>query len=450
MSTVPSAPPGPRPEPRTEPWRGPGEHHSAAPSVTDSPRITRLAADLAAHGTTPTRESLLADFWAETQAAGTPLIEPIPGEDSHRAVTFLWRGDPTTQRVLLLVNRLIDRSDHTSGLMRHLPGTDVWHFTYRLRSDHRGSYRIAADDSPGHADQEQLRALSGRSVGDPLNPRSIATRWHGPAGSVFALPDAPPQPWTAPRPGVERGTVERHTLTSTALGTERDVWVYLPPGADRPERRAPDVLLLLDGDMWFGQMHFEHVLDNLHADGVLGPLAVVAPDAVDNATRMGEFGGRRPYADFLSCDVLPWAVRRWSLSEDPARTALAGQSLGGTTALFTALAQDRPCIGNVIAQSTSMWWHPDVGPGIPSGLTEGDQWLTRQFTEQPVRDVRIRLDTGLHEGAMAGMARQLEERLHARGYSVTHTEFNGGHDYACWSGALADGLVALLGSGSAP
>ncbi|SCK39866.1 enterochelin esterase [Streptomyces sp. WMMB 714] len=436
--------------PPAEPCRGPGEHHPAAPGVTDSPRVMRLAADLGSHGTTPTRESLLADFWTETEAAGTPLIEPVPGDPHHRAVTFLWRGGPTTRRVLLLVNRLIDRSDHTSGLMRQLPGTDVWYFTYRLRSDHRGSYRIAADDSPVvQVDEEHLRSLAAHSVGDPLNPEPIATRWHGPEGSVFALPDAPPQPWRARRPLVERGTVQRRTFTSGALGAEREVWVYLPPGTKGAERPAPDVLLLLDGDMWFGQMQFENVLDNLHADGALGPLAVVAPDAVDNATRMGEFGGRTPYVDFLTSELLPWAVHRWSLSDDPSRTALAGQSLGGTTALFTALAQSRTRVGNVIAQSTSLWWHPDVGPGIPSGFSEGDQWLTRQFTERPVRDVRIRLDTGLHEGVMTEMARRLEERLRARGYSVTHTEFNGGHDYACWSGALADGLVALLGPRSA-
>ena len=64
--------------PPAEPCRGPGEHHPAAPVVTDSPRVMRLAADLGSHGTTPTRESLLADFWAETEATGTPLIEPVP------------------------------------------------------------------------------------------------------------------------------------------------------------------------------------------------------------------------------------------------------------------------------------------------------------------------------------------------------------------------------------
>jgi enterochelin esterase-like enzyme len=28
---------------------------------------------------------------------------------------------------------------------------------------------------------------------------------------------------------------------------------------------------------------------------------------------------------------------------------------------------------------------------------------------------------------------------------VIYSEFDGGHDYFCWRGSLADGLIALLG-----
>ncbi|MFG2780551.1 hypothetical protein ACGFY7_22220 [Streptomyces prunicolor] len=40
----------------------------------------------------------------------------------------------------------------------------------------------------------------------------------------------------------------------------------------------------------------------------------------------------------------------------------------------------------------------------------------------------------------------LYDTLRSAGHTVTRTEFNGGHDYACWHGALADGLVRLLGT----
>ncbi|WP_019549708.1 enterochelin esterase [Streptomyces sulphureus] len=426
-----------------EPARGTGAGHPAAPARARSPRVARLARDLDELSGPDARAAALDRFWAEVRTSGTPLIEPLPNEPHHRAVTFLWRGGGTTGAVLLLANRLIDRGDYTSGLMEHLDGTDVWHFTYRLRADHRGSYRVAATEDAADLTHDRLRALAAEAVGDPLNPRTIATRWHGPPGSVFALPEAPPQPWAGRRDGVPRGEVQRHRLSSEALGATRDVWAYLPPtAAEAPD--GADVLLLLDGDMWFGQLAAENLFDNLHADGAVRPLVVLAPDAVDNATRMREFGGRQPYTDFLTEELLPWAAARWPLCADPRRTTVAGQSLGGLGALHVGLEQRTHRVGNVVAQSPSLWWRPDIGPGIPSKMDTGEQWMSRRFAELPVREgLRVRLDVGLHEGAMATMVRELLTRLDSRGYPTVLTEFNGGHDYTCWSGALADGLAAL-------
>lgn len=48
---------------------------------------------------------------------------------------------------------------------------------------------------------------------------------------------------------------------------------------------------------------------------------------------------------------------------------------------------------------------------------------------------------------MVDHTRALYDTLRRTGHQVTYNEYNGGHDYACWHVALADGLVRLLGDG---
>ncbi|NGO76428.1 DUF3327 domain-containing protein [Streptomyces sp. YC504] len=434
------------------------------PHPLTGPAVERLTRRLAEASSTAERDRIVAEFWAAAERRGTPLVEELDGEPGHRAVTFLWRGHRATQQVLLLGNRLADREHLAASLLRRIPDTDIWHLGLKLRADHRGSYQLAADVYPGEppADprllQERLRGLSRYAAPDPLNPAALPTRWSPAGASVFALPDAPAQPWAGRRAGIARGTVERHRRPGGALDGERDVWVYLPPGidqaaaADRGATTAADpdpvaelpVLVLCDGDMWFGELGFQDTLDALIADGAVPPLAVLAPDAVDNPTRWGDLGGRDAYVSFLADLVLPWAANRWPLTTDPARTVIAGQSLGGVTALYAVHTRaDR--FGHALAQSASLWWRPGLPQGVPKTVSTETPWLVSLFAEAERRPVSVRLAVGLHEGRMVGDARTLHTALASLGYPVTRTEYNGGHDYACWRGCLADGLAATLG-----
>ncbi|WP_306333726.1 enterochelin esterase [Streptomyces sp. KL118A] len=414
-----------------------------------SPTLRTLASRVsdATEGELP---ALLEAFWKDVEArGGTPLIEPADGDPSHRAVTFLWRGHRATRQVLLLANRLVDRDRLADALLTPLTGTDVWHLTLRLRADHRGTYRIAADLSPGDLPtapelrQLRLRALSAHAAHDPLNPRRIGDRWGQPDGSVFALPDAPAQPWTERRDDIPRGRVERHRLPAGVLGAGRDVWVHLPPGGPRPD--SP-VVVLCDGDMWFGRLALQDTLDALVADRAVPPPVVLAPDAVDRLTRWQDLTARDEYVGFLADEVLPWAAARWPLTADPARTVVAGQSLGGLTALYAGLRRPER-FGAVLAQSPSLWWRPGLPHGVPKSVPAGETpWLAELFaTETPRPPLRVHLDVGLHEGSMVDHSRLMYETLAAHGHTVSLREYNGGHDYACWRGGLADALVGLLG-----
>ncbi|NDZ67603.1 enterochelin esterase [Streptomyces cyaneofuscatus] len=437
----------------------------AAPRPVTGPRVARLARQLEAAADAEARDALTEAFWAEAARTGTPLVEELDDAPGHRAVTFLWRGHRATRRVLLMAPGITDPERLAGSLLHHLPGTDVWYLGRRLRADHRGSYRMVADISAGPAPadpallQRRLLALRAHGGADPLNPARIPVRWRDAQDSVFALPDAPPQPWSARRPAVARGGVERHTVAAGVLGAARDVWVYLPPDAlpYRPayepgeEGRLP-LLVLCDGDMWFDRLGLQDTLDALIADGVLPPLAVLAPDAVGTATRRLELGGRESYVSFLADEVVPWASARWPLTARADRTVVAGQGLGGMTALYAGLTRPER-FGAVVAQSPSLWWRPGLEPGAVAPDAVGTPWLAtlaaglRDGPPGGARGAAVHFDVGLHEGALAEHTEALQAVLRARGHRVTRNLHNGGHDYACWRGFLADALMELVGTG---
>ncbi|MEU5699058.1 enterochelin esterase [Streptomyces aurantiacus] len=416
---------------RTPPERTP--HHP--PRLPRPDRLPRLAEPVLP---LPGPQAVEA-FWADARRRGTPVVSADPqGSADHVAMTFLWRGGPATRAVQVLPNKLGDPRRPEGNLMERAPGTDVWHWTLRLRRDWRGTYDFHVDEGEGpeQGGPEYWRWLRTRRHADPYNSRTLPRRWGGDPVSYAELPGAPDSSDWDPRPGVARGTVTEHRVASARLGTERRVWLYEPPGAVREPAKLP-VLVLLDGEHWQPRLGVAHLLDNLIADGRVPPLAAVLPDSVDPGTRWTELTCRPEFVAFLVDELLPWAAGRLPVTDDPARTVVAGQSLGGLTAAYAALAAPHR-FGNALVQSGSFWW--PVGPEA--------EWLTGRVAGEPRRPVRFRLSFGEQEWVALPAARRLRDTLAAAGYeNAAYREFNGGHDYLCWRTELADGLVELLSGG---
>jgi enterochelin esterase-like enzyme len=425
--------------------------------VSQSPAIETLRKDLASGD-----GAALRDFWRGVEAMGTPLIEEIRGDPQHRVVTFLWRDDCETESVLISANKFTDPGVLEQSLMRRLDGTDVWHRSYRVRSDWRASYtlcplRHTSQDArpawpPPELEEEIFAVLSpahrpaveewwrrtAHAVPDPLNPRQIRSRLNGPPSSVIELPGAPEQRWWGRREDVAGGEVVEHRFRSRALGNERRVWVYTPAGYRREEGPYA-LLILLDGDVWGEGMPVRHTLDNLIAEEKAPPLIAVMPEALDMETRTEELTCNEGFVEFLMAELLPWATERWNVTGDPARTVIAGQSFGGLTSAFAAFrAPER--FGNVLSQSGSFWWMNGTE------FDAGAEWLTRRYALSPTLPVRFYLEVGLQEWALLGPTRHLRTVLEAKGYHLDYAEYNGGHDDLCWRGGIAEGLVSLLGS----
>jgi enterochelin esterase-like enzyme len=393
------------------------------PEVVESPRIARLRAD-----------GDVAAFWAEVRERGAPLVEAREGEPGHRTVTFVWRGTDATRGVVLLANKLTDPSVWEQSTLERLEGTDVWHRSYRLRADWRATYQLAPDDGGPEGGTvggppSRWGAAAARAVPDPHNCRTFPSRYGDAPHSIVELDDAPPQPYVAQRPAVARGTLTQHRLASDIMDNERDVWLY------EPARAATDVVVLLDGEDWATRLPAATIMDNLIAEGAIPPTIAVMPSTIDNATRWRELACSPAFVAFLAEELLPWAAR----DVPPARTTLAGRSLGGLTALFAALhAPGR--FGRVLSQSASLWWPSETEHDAGAGAI-----VDRYANAAPaaVRATRFHVEVGLQEWALLARHRHLRDVLRLQGAPLSYAEYHGGHDALCWQGGLADGLIAL-------
>ena len=397
----------------------PPRPHAAPLAV--SPAILELERRVARAGAgTPEGAALVQAFWAGA-GARSPLVEPVAGERGSRLVTFLWQ-DAAAERVLLFVNRITDERNLAPSYLRRVAGADLWHLTYRLGSDWRASYAFLPQRGVRPVwldgdDQRAIRAALDQGLADPRNPETCRNR-PGTVMSVVSLPDAPAQPWVARREGVARGTVTERTAPDG-----RRAWVYEPPhvAAETP------VVLVLDGEVWTSTQDLATTMDNLIADGVVRPAHLVMLDSGGQASRWEELAGSGDPGHYLVRRLLPWARQQYRISARREEVIVAGLSLGGLVALRAALEHPDE-VGGVISQSASLW----------------QDNLARQLAAADASRLRAYLEVGSQEWVLAGPNHQVAARLAQAGAEVRFVEYNGGHDYACWRGGLADGLRHLL------
>ncbi len=408
------------------------------PDDAHSPRIAALQAALAKGASTA-----LADFWADIARIGTPLIEPIADDPEHYLVTFLWRAHEPLDNVLVLGGW--HGYYATPNHLLHLPATDLWYRTWRMRSDTYGSYHLLPND-PFDDARRQMRSRAAQP--DPFNRQTFLVPKDDANPddfdllfSVFSLPDAPACPYVQARATVTKGNVSTHHFRSTLLHNERRVLIYTPAAVD-PAGPEPWLLLLFDGLFYTYALNTPTILDNLHADGQLPPLVAVMVDSPDRETRYQELHCSAPFTAMLVQELLPWVRQHYRVSADPAHTIIGGASHGGLAAAFTAFTYPQ-VFGNVLSQSGSFEWYPAGEPSIA--------WLPQQFAAQPTKALRFYLNVGQREiwpppkGNIDRLAsnRQMQAVLQAKHYPLSYQELNGGHEYLLWRDTLADALITL-------
>ena len=155
------------------------------------------------------------------------------------------------------------------------------------------------------------------------------------------------------------GHIDR--LDSAALGEERDIWIYVPRGAEAPENIGSKypVVYLLDGNG-----HFHSVtgmikqLSTTNGNTISPQMIVVGIPNTDRFRDLtpthveGTSGGGDAFLDFIEHELVPYIEATYPVSSY--RTFI-GHSLGGLMAI-DALVTRPHLFDNFVAIDPSLWW----------------------------------------------------------------------------------------------
>ena len=424
------------------------------PPNLQSPRVIQLAMELATTG-----PQALDTFREEVQKKGTPLIEPIPRDQTHVWVTFLWLPKEPVRNVVVfsgLTNYAYTRAVLPDIQMAKLDRTDVWFKTFKVRKDARFTYQLSVDDSLiPEEDETDDNARRARLRSDPLNPHHLND-----AESLVELPAAPDQRWIRQN-GYPAGQLKSSQFRSEILKTERTVTVYSPPGY-KAEGRPYPLLIIFDGDAYTDAIPTPTILDNLIAARKIPPVVAVFVNNVQANqpyVRTLELSCNASFTRFLVSELLPWIREHYQVVKTPASTAVGGASRGALAATCAAL--DHPEIfGNVFSQSgffvyKDKNWFRRVGNDVaPDNATQEEKaWqdygsVITEFVRRPRREIRLYLEAGVFENtyhpSVLMANRHLRDVLLAKGYSIQYEEFAGHHSTVNFRGSLATALIFVF------
>ena len=285
--------------------------------------------------------------------------------------------------------------------------------------------------------------VDGVTVMDSRNPaysQSNATVW-----SLFYVPGAE----FMDTQKVPHGAVEALDYWSTALGKDRRMHVYTPPGYEVGTQKYP-VFYLLHGagdcdESWTSVGRAGFILDNLIAAGKAKPMIVVMPAGHTSLTQGGGGRGRGaatpegaapaapPRDEFLEdfvTDIEPYVDKHYRVLTGRQNRAIAGLSMGGSQTLNIAFSHlDQFAYIGVYSSGI-----------LGRGATAASDWETAHLANLDNASLKkgLRLvwfSTGEKDSLITN-SKATVEMLKKHGFDASFHESPGAHTWVNWRNYL--------------
>lgn len=424
-----------------------------------SPMISRLQEEIKIN-----KEEAVSKFWKEIEKIGTPIFEEIEGDIKYNLITFLVREDEEVENIICYNIFVIE--DIKEGLLERIEDTNVYFKSYKILKGVRETYCLSKNNPLEPKDPSENIFKYGNLVfPDPFN---FTFRQYKIDGLQFPLnefesPDAPPQPYYGERSNIDSGKVEEFTSNSEVLNNKRKILVYTPPNYSK--KHSPYYFLLLfDGVLFEEAAKVSSTLNNLIADEKIPPVIAIMVEnfiPTNTALRSSELPPNPKFLEYIIKELLPWGHENFNITIDPSQSVIAGASYGGIASAFIAFKHPE-IFTNILSMSGAYSWYPGADFWLQS-IKDIDnfehwwrkeeekevEWLVRQFAQSKKLPLKFYLDVGVLEEAdptnLFIANHHFRNVLNTKGYPVSYVEYLGGHNFVCWRGSIADGLIYLIG-----
>ena len=215
--------------------------------------------------------------------------------------------------------------------------------------------------------------IDGTKIADPNNMEIFPNE-----GYKASLADVKgPEPDFQDLQKVPHGKVSYTWYTSNAVGFDRPVCIYTPPGYDPASDKKYPVLYLIHGmtdtyETWFKVGKVNNILDNLIAKGLAKPMIVVMPYAnpypemmLRGLAKMYNPMDTKLTTEEFTESVVPFIEANYKVLTDADNRAIAGFSLGGRQTLACGLGN--PDMFHYVCAFAPAIFGPEISANFENG-----------------------------------------------------------------------------------
>jgi len=331
-------------------------------------------------------------FMTYARTVGIPFIE-----DS--TANFIYIGDESS----VTVPGDFNGWDMTVWPMTRLYLTNFWYRSEVFEMDARLDYKFVLNGSTW--------------ILDPENPNTCQGGF-GP-NSELSMP-LYMQPWEIEyNPNIQHGTLVPRLIYSTNVGTNYQLYIYLPPGYDSLSSTTYPAVYFQDGLEYITLGKAVNVIDNLLDSAKIQPVIGIF---VTPNNRNEEYAGslRNQYRLFFVNELVPFIDADYKTRAESGERLVFGDSFGGN--ISALISYNHPDVFGLCGLHSAAFWpnNYEAYNLIVNGPQENIKWSSIW---------------GSYEGLYTNM-RSFRDYLISANYELDWLERPEGHSWGLWRATI--------------